>query len=72
KSGDRSQIKPKQRRIKAVNQEDGKRLGDFLNERGELGIYAKSASPSPADEKIRLLRAVRYHHLAVARELFVA
>lgn len=37
KSGDRSQIKPKQRRIKAVNQEDGKRLGDFLNERGELG-----------------------------------
>ncbi|WP_223932388.1 hypothetical protein, partial [Aeromonas caviae] len=33
---------------------------------------AKSASPSPADEKIRLLRAVRYHHLAVARELFVA
>lgn len=38
----------------------------------KLGIYAKSASPSPADEKIRLLRAVRYHHLAVARELFVA
>ena len=42
------------------------------SEAGGLGIYAKSASPSPADEKIRLLRAVRYHHLAVARELFVA
>lgn len=37
-----------------------------------LGIYAKSASPSPAEEKIRLLRADRYRHLAVARELFVA
>ena len=42
------------------------------SEAGGLGIYAKSASPSPAEEKIRLLRADRYRHLAVARELFVA
>ncbi len=39
-----------------------------------LGIYAKSASPPPVtgEEKIRLLRADRYRHLATARELFIA
>ena len=34
-----------------------------------LGIYAKSASPASVDEKLRLLRADRYRHLAVARDL---
>ncbi|WP_223932392.1 hypothetical protein, partial [Aeromonas caviae] len=37
-----------------------------------ISLVLLAAPPSPADEKIRLLRAVRYHHLAVARELFVA
>lgn len=39
-----------------------------------LGIYAKSASPPPVtgEQKIRLLRADRYRHLATARELFIA